>query len=50
MTFHFNPQEFDMLIAYAVPSSWSIFIVANAVRSLWSTSGAWSSVSAATWR
>ena len=34
MTFHFNPQEFDMLIAYAVPVALVIFVIANAVRVL----------------
>jgi regulator of protease activity HflC (stomatin/prohibitin superfamily) len=34
MSFQFNPQELDMLIAYAVPVALAIFIVANAVRIL----------------
>ena len=34
MKFQFNPQEFDMLIAYAIPVALAIFIIANAVRVL----------------
>jgi regulator of protease activity HflC (stomatin/prohibitin superfamily) len=34
MRFQFNPQEFDMLIVYAVPVALAIFIIANAVRVL----------------
>jgi len=34
MSFQFNPQEFDMLIAYAIPIALAVFIIANAIRVL----------------